>query len=146
MSKVNLYQELRDRHQQEVNNFPIFFAFSKKQFDGGMISLGLQESEINEVIHLGGGDYIRKSDYDKWVKLGKKIEREMKEAIAADKDGTGFIYDMFYYELTNHEFCVTGDVDDTLHSLCLSIDEINKDARMKKALARACRDCYKEMG
>lgn len=32
----NHYQELRDRQQEEVNAFPVFFAFDQQQFAEGM--------------------------------------------------------------------------------------------------------------
>ena len=39
----NHYQELRDRQQEEVNAFPMFFAFDQRQFAEGMRRLGLQK-------------------------------------------------------------------------------------------------------
>ena len=36
----NHYQELRDRQQEEVNAFPMFFAFDQRQFAEGMRRLG----------------------------------------------------------------------------------------------------------
>ena len=36
----NQYQELRNRQQEEVNAFPMFFAFDKQQFAEGMRRLG----------------------------------------------------------------------------------------------------------
>ena len=45
----NQYQELRDRQQEEVNAFPLFFAFDKQQFAEGMSRLGLRPSDMNQV-------------------------------------------------------------------------------------------------
>lgn len=33
---TNRYQEMRNRQQAEVTAFPMFFAFSNKQFEEGM--------------------------------------------------------------------------------------------------------------
>ena len=33
---MNKYNELREKHQKEVNDFPIGFAFSDKQFEEQM--------------------------------------------------------------------------------------------------------------
>ncbi|MCL2672609.1 MAG: hypothetical protein FWF10_11340 [Clostridiales bacterium] len=38
----NTYTALKYRQQQEVENFPMFFAFTKQQFSDGMSSLGLE--------------------------------------------------------------------------------------------------------
>ena len=45
----NQYQELRNRQQEEVNAFPMFFAFDKQQFAEGMRRLGLRPSDMNQV-------------------------------------------------------------------------------------------------
>ena len=45
----NHYQELRDRQQEEVNAFPMFFAFDQRQFAEGMRRLGLRPSDMNQV-------------------------------------------------------------------------------------------------
>ena len=31
--KMNKYEEMREKHQKEVNDFPIGFAFSEQQFE-----------------------------------------------------------------------------------------------------------------
>ena len=33
---MNNYINMKSRHQQEVNDFPMFFAFSDKQFEKGI--------------------------------------------------------------------------------------------------------------
>lgn len=90
----NLYVELKNRHQEEVNNFPMAFAFSDKQFEEGMLSLGLQPHETDEVIDIGGGGFIRKSDRDAYINLNKRIEEEMRNAIEDVDTGEQFIFDM----------------------------------------------------
>ena len=32
---MNTYLKLKNRHEKEFNNFPMFFAFNKKQFEIG---------------------------------------------------------------------------------------------------------------
>ena len=61
----------------------------------------------------------------------------MKEAIASDPTGEGFIKDMFLYELANHEYCITYELDDTLYALDLTLEEIEKDPRLKLGLQLA---------
>ena len=50
----NHYQELRDRQQEEVNAFPMFFAFDQRQFAEGMRRLGLRRSDMNQVYAIAG--------------------------------------------------------------------------------------------
>ena len=56
------YNELREKHQKEVNDFPIGFAFSDKQFEEQMQKLGLDPDDTSKVISIGGGGFIRKTD------------------------------------------------------------------------------------
>ena len=50
----NQYQELRNRQQEEVNAFPMFFAFDKQQFAEGMRRLGLRPSDMRNRREIGG--------------------------------------------------------------------------------------------
>ncbi len=135
---MNAYRELRDRQQEEVNAFPMMFAFSQKQFDEGMEKLGLKPTDTDKIYRFGNtGGYYRKTDSKALRDMLERHAKEIEEAIAADKTGEGFIYDMFNYELANHEYCVTLSVEDTLNALGLTLEEVNADARMKKALAKA---------
>ena len=111
----NHYQELRDRQQEEVNAFPMFFAFDQRQFAEGMRRLGLRPSDMNQVYAIAGtGGFYRKSDAPKLHEMFARHRKELDEAIAADKAGDNFIYEMFLTELSNHEYGYTGDVQDTL--------------------------------
>ena len=48
-----------------------------------------------------------------------------------DLTGEGYIKDMFEYELANHEYGYTYDLEDTLNAIGLSMEEINNDERLK---------------
>jgi hypothetical protein len=101
----NHYQELRDRQQEEVNAFPMFFAFDQRQFAEGMRRLGLRPSDMNQVYAIAGtGGFYRKSDAPKLHEMFARHRKELEEAIAADKAGDNFIYEMFLTELSNHEY------------------------------------------
>ena len=60
------------------------------------------------------GGFVRKTDAEDFAKMMVRHYEEIDEAVAADKTGEGFIYDMFLYELGNHEYIVTGRFEDTL--------------------------------
>jgi hypothetical protein len=48
-----------------------------------------------------------------------------------------FVFEMFNYELANHEYSYTGDLTDTLEALGLTMDIINETPNMADALKRA---------
>jgi len=147
---MNEYLALKERHQKEVNNFPMMFAFSNKQFEEGMKELGLNPDETDKIYKFGmSGGFYRRDDSEKLKEMLDRHDQEMKEAIERDKTGDGFIYDMFSYELGNHEFVVTGDTEETLNALGLSYDDVNNDNRMIYALNKACKaqwDWYEKHG
>ncbi|MBQ8206404.1 MAG: hypothetical protein IJZ77_02995 [Bacilli bacterium] len=134
---MNLYRVLKARHQKEVNEFPISFAFSEKQFEEGMRKLGLHPSETNKVYSIGAGGFIRKSDSKAFDEMFKRHNDEMKNAIAQDKTGAGFIKDMFVYEMGNHEFDYTGDLEPVLDALDLTFKDIEKSKKLQKGLKLA---------
>lgn len=137
--KTNDYLEMTARHQKEWNNFPMFFAFNDKQFAEGMKKLGLNPKDTKKIYRLSDtGGYYRKSDAAALREMIDRQNREMEEAIASDTDGTGFAFDMFYYELSNHEYCITYDISETLNALGYeSINEVKKNEQLFKALENA---------
>lgn len=135
--KKNLYQELKDRQQKEFNSFPIGFAFNNQQFKDQMERLGLTESDTDKIVSIGGGGFIKKDDVKEFNNLMEKFDKEMKTEIDKDKDGMGFIKDMFLYELGNHEYIITGDLFDTLDALNLKIEDVIKSSKLKNGLELA---------
>lgn len=137
---MNQYRILKDRQQAEVNAFPFMFAFSQKQFDEGMVSrLGLQPTDTHLILSIGGGGYIRKTDRDALHEMLQRHSDEMQAAIDADETGEGFVLDMFEYELDNHEYSYTWDLEPTLDALGLTPDEVNADAKLLHGLHMARR-------
>ena len=141
---TNQYQILKNKQHKEFNAFPIGAAFSEKQFDEMMAKWGLLPTDTNKILHIGGGCYIRKTDREAFHELVDRLDREKKEAIAADTTGDGIIKDMFLYELANHEYCITYDLEDTLDALALTVDEINADPRLLHGLEKALKQYLKD--
>lgn len=135
---MNKYREMRDRHQKEFDSFPMFFAFNDKQFEEGMKRLGLQANETDKIYKMGvSGGFYRRSDAKAFRDLLDRQAKEMEDAIAADETGDGFAFDMFSYELANHEYGYTGELADTLDALGLTLKEIRADAKLTHALEKA---------
>lgn len=137
---MNRYKELKQRQQKEVENFPMMFAFSKEQFNNGMIKLGLEPTEKEKIYSIGCGGYIRKSDSKAFNELFNRHDEEMKKAIKEDPTGENFIYEMFLYELNNHEYGYTYELNDTLQALNLTREKINADERLVNGLLKATKE------
>lgn len=132
------YRELRQKHQREVNDFPFMFAFNDKQFEDGMKKLGLDQSDTDKIYRYGNtGGFYRREDAPGLREMGDRHEREMDDAMNADPTGEGFIKEMFSYELSNHEYVITGDVTDALDALGFSMDDVLKDQRLVHGLELA---------
>jgi hypothetical protein len=137
---TNSYKELKNRHQEEVNNFPMVFAFSDEQFEEAMEKLGFSLANrdyVGNVASIGGGGYIRKADAEALHEMFDRHENELVDAIESDETGEGFIYDMFMYELANHEYGYTGELEPTLESLGLSFDDVRENENLSHGLKLA---------
>ena len=134
---MNRYKELRNRQQEEFNKFPIKFAFSQEQFERGMRELGLEPTDTDKVCKTIAGGFLRKSDAPAMHEILTRHHKEIEDAIAADKDGTGFVYDMFLYELQNHEYGYTWETEDTLESLGYTEEQVEADPKLKAGFEKA---------
>lgn len=95
----NKYDEIKEKHQQRVNNFPMMFAFSQEQLYEGMKKLGLKSTDTDKIYDMGMGCFIKKTDIDDYNKMWSEIRKEHNDLINADKTGDGYIKDMFVSEL-----------------------------------------------
>ena len=66
-----------------------------------------------------------------------RFDQELHEAVAGDKTGDGFIYEMFLYELENYEYGCTMDLSETLDALGYTPEDIQADPRLSHGLERA---------
>ena len=131
------YNEMKTRQSEEFNNFPMFFAFSDKQFEKGMDKIGLTKKDTDKIYSAGAGGYYKKTDSKNLKNLMSRHANEMDEAIKADTIGEGFILNMFDYELSNHEYCITMDTEDALDALGISQIDIDKNEALQHGLKLA---------
>lgn len=133
---MNQYRELLQKHQQEVNVLPIRYAFGEQQFREMMNAWGLDpEKDLDKIYRLGdaGGFYLR-TDARLVCDTFCRLKEEREAAIAEDKTGDGFIYQMFLCELANHEYNYTEDVEETLDALGYTWEQIMADKRLLHGL------------
>ena len=110
------------------------FAFSNEQFEEGKKKLCVKDDK--ELVSIGGGGFIKKTDIPLLDKMIDRHNKEYEELMQNDE----FVYSAFYYELGNHEFCITLDPEDTLEALCLTAEEMENDQRLMKIFLEAKRD------
>lgn len=141
---METYRQLRERQQKEVNEFPLGFAFSDEQFEKMMAGWGLRKKDTDKIVSIGAGGFVQKKDRKAMHEMFARHTRELKEAIIEDETGEGFIKGMFKYELANHEYCYTGDLEDTIDALGLTADEINGNDNLRHGLHIAIKEVMDE--
>ena len=134
---MNRYADLKRRQQEEFNAFPMQFAFSTEQFNQAMAALGLDLTDTDKVYRVPGGGFYRREDGPRFKEMLDRFDQELKDAIAGDQTGDGFIYEMFLYELDAHEYGYTMDRSDTLDALGYTADEVLGDPRLKRGIEKA---------
>lgn len=142
---MNAYAEMKARHQERVNALPVKFAFGMNQFREMMESWGLTENDTDRIYKMGGtGGFYLREDSKLIFSTFEENEIELQAAIRNDLDGSGFVKDMFRYELANHEYCITFDLEPTLDALGLSADEVNNSPALLNGLQLAKREYLRE--
>lgn len=134
------YEEMKARHQKMVNSLPLKFAFSDEQFKKAMEELGLTENDTDKVVGIGAGGFCLPETAKELNEICKKNHEEEQKAFKDDE----FLQSAFEYELANHEYIITFDLEETLNALDITSEEFYKNERyqniMKKAIANYKKD------
>lgn len=136
------YEELKDSQGEKIDAFLMkyaFFAFNEDQFREGLRKLGVPEEEAGARLYRMGdtGGYYLKERAEEYRKLWEELDKEIRDAIHDPETGPEFAFQMFHYELLNHEYGYTGDTWETLNGLGLTLEEIQADPIMSEALEKA---------
>ena len=132
------YRQMQERHQKEMNSFPIAFAYSDQQFDDGMRRLGLDPSETDKVVSVFYGAFIRKEDRPALMEMFERHTREERDAFVRNEDD--WAYHAFRYELANHEFSYTNDYEPALEACGFTLEELKQYPDLVVSFRRAMRD------
>ena len=135
------YLDLIEKHREELNNFPIAYAFNDKQLEEALVKLGVDS--VDECVTVfGHGDIVKRGNASKFIDMLKRHTQEIKDAIVADKE---FAEAAFLYEMDNHEYAINWDGDDdVLRCFGLDYDELVK-LNLEDAYRRARQKHYKQM-
>ena len=136
------YRELKDQQQREIDSFPMIWAFSENQLKEGMQKLGVKD--MTELKAIAPSGFVKKTDYKALWDMIHRHQQENKDQIEADKTGEGFIYDMFYTELANHEYSYTGDPTEALRACSVQPLQIEQDPRLNKGFCKAAKELEAE--
>ena len=136
------YREIKDQQQREIDSLPMIWSFSEKQLKEGMQKLGVKD--MTELKAIAPSGFVKKTDYKALWDMIHRHQQEIKDQIEADKTGEGFIYDMFYTELANHEYSYTGDPTEALRACSVQPLQIEQDPRLNKGFCKAAKELEAE--
>ena len=116
------YLDLKKKHEKELNEFPIAYAFNEKQLEEALEKLGATKEECVSV--FGHGDIVKRENAKLLIELLDRQNKEMKRKLREDHD---FAEAAFLYEMDNHEYANnwSGD-EDVLDCFNLTFTDIRK--------------------
>lgn len=122
MNYRQAYLDLQKKHQDELNIFPIAYAFSEKQLTESLEKLGAKKEECVTV--FGHGDIVKKKDVKAFISMLERHTQEVKDRLKEDAD---FAEAAFLYEMDNHEYAINWSADeDVLACFAITFDDIRK--------------------
>ena len=120
--KKQEYLDLKKKHQNEFDEFPIAYAFNDEQLKESLEKLGATKEECVTV--FGHGDIVKRTDAKALLALLDRQDEEMKQRLRDDPD---FAEAAFLYEMDNHEYAINWSADeDVLACFNITFEDINK--------------------
>lgn len=135
------YEEMKARHQKLIDSLPLKFAFSDAQFERAMNELGLTKDDTDKVVGIGAGGFCLPETAEKLENYCKQFHEEKTKAFKNDD----FLRSAFEYELANHEYIITCELDETLRALDISEEDYYKNDRYKRIMKEAIKNYAEDM-
>lgn len=121
MNQRQAYLDLQKKHQEEIENFPIAYAFNREQLSEALERIGA--TSLKECVTVfNHGDIVKKTDAKRLVDLMKNQAKEVKEAMKNEE----FAEAAFLYEMDNHEYAINWSGDEDVLA-CFSMTEEDLD-------------------
>lgn len=125
---MQTYQQLKQSQSEALNNFQgLFWAFSSKQLEEGLCKLNCTKKDL---VSIGAGGFILRDKINDFDALLKSHKEELKNFRKNEKE----LINAIAYELNNHEYVITHDVEPALAALNLKKSDISENV-----LTKACR-------
>lgn len=123
MNKQQEYVDLKRKHEKEMNEFPMAFAFNDEQLERALAKLGATSKEECVTV-FGHGDIVKREDAKRLVAMLEGHTKEIKEKLKEDVE---FAEAAFLYEMDNHEYAINWSADeDVMDCFCIDWDFIRK--------------------
>lgn len=128
------YRELKQRHQQEFNALPLFFAFDEQQYQEGLKKVNATSD--TPIVKLAGGCYVKQSDF---ATVKELLDQHKEEHIQNMMNSDIYTYDMLRVELAEREYesnrdlnqilnaCIPNEAKDNIPNLNNTIDQAVQD-------------------
>ena len=143
---MNAYAEMKKCHQAETNALPMYWAFTEERFNEILKELGLTKNDTDKLCRAPGGGFCLASDAKMIADTLIRHRKELEAAIEADETGDGFIREMFLYELRNHEYTYTCEVEETVEACGLTMEQVENDERLLHGLEVAAKQLREAAG
>lgn len=143
---MNAYEEMKKRHQAETDALPIYWAFTEERFGEVLKRLGLTKNDTDKLRRAPGGGFCLASDAKMIADTLIRHRKELEASIEANATGDGFIKDMFMYELRNHEYTYTCEVEETVEACGFTMEQIENDERLRHGLEEAAKELREAAG
>lgn len=128
--KATAYLELMKKHQEELEAFPMAYAFNESQLNNALIKL---ETTKDQLVDVGMGGLMRRSDIPAFNAMMKRQREELDKFLEDEEQAEA----AFLYEMDNHEYAINWDGDtDVLSCFELTYEEL-KRRNLVNAYSRA---------
>ena len=122
MEKRQEYLDMKKKHEKELSDFPIAYAFNEKQLEEALEKLGATKEECVTV--FGHGDIVKRENAKPLISMMERHVDELKRKLREDVE---FAEAAFLYEMDNHEYAINWSADeDVLDCFCINWEFIRK--------------------
>lgn len=132
------YEEMKKRHEEEINAIDIHFAFSNEQFDEILKNWNLtkDKEDLKKIVSIGSGGFIQRKDLPLLHETISRHKKELQELRKNEKH----LLKMIEYEMSNHEYIYSYNDEQILY--CLDISEEEKNSQTFKDIYNKAKNNY----
>ena len=138
------YKQWINNKQEDFNKLPIYWAFGETQFKELLQKLNLKDTpeDLEKLVNVGYGGIMRKCDLFLLECHNNTFSSETLKFWLTHN--FKFAYTAFMYEMNNHEFGYTYEIEDTFNALGINFEDIDKNALLRLAYLRAKKGYLKQ--